>query len=459
MASTVAGLSEIDPEISEDPAAWYKSGGLARAASYPAARVADAVGEYLGVRGPRCAISAACASSAMAIALAANMLLDGTVSMMLAGGSDALCPFTLSGFNSLQALDPDPCRPFDRNRKGLNLGEGAAVLVLETPERAEARHANVLAVLRGWAMTNDAFHSTAPQTQGKGLAGCMRLAMEMAEVGGDDIGYVNAHGTGTPLNDVAETNAYDSVFRERKRPIPVSSTKSYFGHCLGAAGALEATITIIAVCCGAPLAAKGCQASALRLDVADPESIRVAVESLETPDILVNVAGTNIRKGFAQYTKAEYDQVLQTNLHGIVELTQKIGARMIARGEGGKVIMIGSLMSLLGLPYLSVYAMSKGALGQLTKVLAAEWGRHNIQVNCIAPGFILTDLNRRMWEPGRMREWLKGAQANPRMGTPEDVAPLAVFLAGRGADYITGQVIPVDGGYSTTAVWPFEPES
>jgi len=207
------------------------------------------------------------------------------------------------------------------------------------------------------------------------------------------------------------------------------------------------------------LTAKGCQASALRLDIADPESIRVAVEGPGTPDILVNVAGTNIRKGFAQYTKAEYDQVLQTNLHGIVELTQKIGARMIARGEGGKVIMIGSLMSLLGLPYLSVYAMSKGALGQLTKVLAAEWGRHNIQVNCIAPGFILTDLNRRMWEPGQMRDWLKGAQANPRMGTPEDVAPLAVFLAGRGADYITGQVIPVDGGYSTTAVWPFEPES
>jgi gluconate 5-dehydrogenase len=207
------------------------------------------------------------------------------------------------------------------------------------------------------------------------------------------------------------------------------------------------------------LVKKGCQASALRLDIADPESIRAAVERLETPDILVNVSGTNIRKAFAEYTKAEYDHVLETNLHGIVELTQKIGARMIARGQGGKVIMIGSLMSLLGLPYLSVYAMSKGALGQLTRVLAAEWGRYNIQVNCIAPGFILTDLNRRMWESWRMREWLKGAQANPRMGTPEDVAPLAVFLAGRGADYITGQILAVDGGYSTTAVWPFEPES
>jgi 3-oxoacyl-[acyl-carrier-protein] synthase II len=189
----------------------------------------------------------------MAIALAANMLLDGAATMMLAGGSDALCPFTLSGFSSLQALDPDPCRPFDQNRKGLNLGEGAAVLVLETLAGAAERHADVLAVLRGWAMTNDAFHTTAPQQQGNGLADCMRVAMEMAEVSGDEIGYVNAHGTGTPLNDLAETSAYQTVFRGRSRPVPVSSTKSYFGHCLGAAGALEAAITITAIRCGALL--------------------------------------------------------------------------------------------------------------------------------------------------------------------------------------------------------------
>ena len=190
----------------------------------------------------------------------------------------------------------------------------------------------------------------------------------------------------------------------------------------------------------------------------DPESIRMAAAAIETPDILVNVAGTNIRKSFAKYTEAEYEHIMRTNLHGIVQLTQQIGARMVERGKGGKIIMIGSLMSLLGLPYLSVYAMTKGALGQLTKALAAEWGRYNIQVNCIAPGFIVTDLNRQMWEPERMREWLKGAQANPRLGTPEDIAPLAVFLAGRGSDYITGQIIAVDGGYTTTAVWPFEPE-
>ena len=253
MASTVAGLSEIDPGIAEDPAAWYRHGGLLRAATYPPAHVADAVGEDLGVCGPRCAVSAACASSAMAIALAANLLLDGAAPMMLAGGSDALCPFTLSGFNSLQALDPDPCRPFDQNRKGLNLGEGAAVLVLETLDRARARNANILAVLRGWAMTNDAFHSTAPHQHGNGLADCMRLCMEKAEVSCDEIGYVNAHGTGTPLNDVAESNAYETTFRGRSQPIPVSSTKSYFGHCLGAAGALEAAVTIVAVRCGALL--------------------------------------------------------------------------------------------------------------------------------------------------------------------------------------------------------------
>ncbi len=253
MATTVGGLSEIDPEISQDAADWYRRGGLSQASSYPVAHVATTVAERLDMHGPNTAVSVACASGAMAIALAANLLLDGAAPMMLAGGSDALCPFTLSGFNSLQALDPAPCRPFDQNRRGLNLGEGAAVLVLETLAGAMQRHANVLAVLRGWAMTNDASHPTAPQKQGIDLAACMRSAMEMAECSPDEIGYVNAHGTGTSLNDVAEANAYEGAFSERIRPIPVSSTKSYFGHCLGAAGALEAAITIVAIRCGALL--------------------------------------------------------------------------------------------------------------------------------------------------------------------------------------------------------------
>jgi len=205
------------------------------------------------------------------------------------------------------------------------------------------------------------------------------------------------------------------------------------------------------------LNAKGYSASAVRMDMSDSESIDKAVAGMNAIDILVNVAGTNIRKPFQDYTRQDYESILQTNLHGLVELTQKAGARMIARGAGGKVVTIGSLMSLLGLPYVAIYAISKGALGQLTKALAAEWGKYNIQVNCIAPGFILTDLNRSMWEQPKMEEWLRGNQANPRLGTPADIAPLAVFLSGRGADYITGQIIPVDGGYTTTSVWPFEP--
>jgi 3-oxoacyl-[acyl-carrier-protein] synthase II len=251
MATTVAGLSELEPRLVADPAAWYRAGGLERAATYPVASVAEAVGDAVGARGPRCAVNVACASGAIAIALAAQMCLEGAAPAMLAGGSDALCPFTLSGFHALQALDPEPCRPFDVDRRGLNIGEGAAVLRLETLERAQARRAPVLAVLRGWAMTNDGYHLTAPHEQGRGLAACMVEAMRASGAGPDEIGYVNAHGTGTPLNDVAESRAYAAAFAGRGRPVPVSSTKSYFGHCLGAAGALEAAVTAIAIRRGA----------------------------------------------------------------------------------------------------------------------------------------------------------------------------------------------------------------
>lgn len=207
----------------------------------------------------------------------------------------------------------------------------------------------------------------------------------------------------------------------------------------------------------AALGGQGLAAEAVRLDVADPDSIRSVAAALPGVDILVNVAGINLRKRFEEYTRQEYDQILETNLHGIVQLTQLVGKRMIERARGGKIILIGSMMSLVGLPYLTVYAITKSALAGLTRTLAAEWGPHNIQVNCIAPGMIPTNLNRAMWESERMREWFQGAASNPDFGKPADVAALAVFLAGRGADYITGQVIAVDGGYSTTARWPFEP--
>lgn len=206
----------------------------------------------------------------------------------------------------------------------------------------------------------------------------------------------------------------------------------------------------------ARLRGEGCRAEALELDVASRDSRLRAAEAAGEVDILMNVAGTNIRKPMTEYTPEEYARIMETNLTGLFELTQAAGRGMIARGRG-KVVFIGSLTSVLGLPYAAVYGTTKAALLGLTRMLAAEWGRHNIQVNCIAPGFILTDLNRAMWQAPEMREWLKGTQPMARLGAPEDIAPLAVFLSGSGADYITGQVIAVDGGFSTTSVWPFEP--
>lgn len=207
------------------------------------------------------------------------------------------------------------------------------------------------------------------------------------------------------------------------------------------------------------LTQEGLSAEAATLDVATNDSVDAFADAVGAVDILVNVAGTNVRKKFEDYTPDEYTYLMQTNLHGLVRLTQRVGKAMIDAGHGGKIVNIGSLMSVLGLPYLSVYAMTKSALAGLTRVLAAEWAPHGIQVNCIAPGFILTDLNRAMWQPEEMQTWLRGAQANERLGSPEDIAGLSVFLSSPASDYVTGQVIASDGGYTTTAHWPFGPAS
>ena len=204
-------------------------------------------------------------------------------------------------------------------------------------------------------------------------------------------------------------------------------------------------------------AASRLKGRAVELDVTQDASIERAVEAAGAVDILVNVAGMNLRKAFEDFTREEIEAILQTNLVGLMRLTQLVGRDMIARKGGGKIINIGSLTSLIGIPYISIYGASKGAVGQWTRCLAAEWGRHNIQVNCIAPGFIITDLNREMWQAEKLQNWLKASQPCPRLGTPEDVSPLAVYLASSQSDYVTGQVIAIDGGHTVTSMWPFVP--
>ena len=204
----------------------------------------------------------------------------------------------------------------------------------------------------------------------------------------------------------------------------------------------------------AALREQGLDAEAAFLDVTQTSGIAELADAHPDIEILANVAGTNQRKKFEDYTDEEYDRILAVNLHGLARVTKHVGRNMIARGKGGKIVTIGSLTSTLGLPYLSIYGISKSALAGLTRGLAVEWAPYNIQVNCIAPGFILTDMNRDMWQPEHMHEWIKGVQSNPRLGTPEDIAGLATFLAGPAAEYITGQVIASDGGYTTTARWP-----
>ena len=213
----------------------------------PIAVATDAVAALVGSRGPRLTVSTACSAGANALGIAADWIRAGQAPAVLCGGAESLCRMTYSGFNVLQALDRAPCRPFDRTRAGLSLGEGAAVFVLEDWDAARRRGARILGELLGYGVSADAHHLTQPRPDGAGAILAMRRALADAGVDGAAIDYVNAHGTGTPLNDVAETRAIKAVLGERARRIPVSSTKSQVGHCLAAAGAIEALAALLAL--------------------------------------------------------------------------------------------------------------------------------------------------------------------------------------------------------------------
>ena len=206
---------------------------------------AETVARYLGVRGPVETISSACASGGLAIEQALRAVRTSEVDIAFAGGSDCLCLTTYSGFNALRAVAEQPCRPFRADRTGISLGEGGAVLVLESLEHARERGARPLAEVMGAGSTCDANHMTAPQADGQSVVVAVERAIADAGIESDRIGFINAHGTGTPLNDAAEYAGLRRVFGDRLASLPVEATKGVIGHLLGAAGVIAAVSVIV----------------------------------------------------------------------------------------------------------------------------------------------------------------------------------------------------------------------
>ena len=224
-----------------------------------------------GIHGPSLTLNTACSAGGDAIMTAAMLLLSGEADAVLAaGGESILCPIVVSGLSQAKALsrrndDPEhACRPFDLDRDGFVIGEGGGALVIETEAHALARGAKIHAVLAGWANTSDAHHVTAPCPDGAGAAACMQRALRRAGMQPADIGYINAHGTSTPLGDKAETLAVKAVFGGRESAPPVSSTKSATGHLMGAGGLTEAIACIKAI-------QDGILPPTLHLDTPDPD--------------------------------------------------------------------------------------------------------------------------------------------------------------------------------------------
>jgi len=215
-----------------------------RVLQQPTSGPSDAVARAFNLGGGVVSNATACASAGAAIGMAADYLRARHVDVAVAGGTDALCRLTYSGFNVLQAVDSNPCSPFAAERKGITLGEGAAYLVLERWDDAVARGAKILAELCGYGATCDAHHPTAPHEEGRGAEAAMRGALCDGRTSAESIDYINAHGTGTLLNDSSETRA---IMAAVGTEVPVSSSKSYFGHTLGASGAVEAVITVLAL--------------------------------------------------------------------------------------------------------------------------------------------------------------------------------------------------------------------
>ncbi len=216
-------------------------------ASFSCASSADHIASHLKLMGPKTTFMTACSSGGTAIGFAVDLIRQGQAKVMIGGGTEPLCRITYAAFNALQAVDPDYCKPFDRDRQGMSLGEGAGVLILESLAHARQRQARIYAEVLGCGISCDANHMTAPDPEAHGAISAMRAALADAAISPSQVDYINAHGTATPANDRMEIRAIKAIFGEHAPRIPVSSTKSMVGHTLGAAGAIEAVACVLAI--------------------------------------------------------------------------------------------------------------------------------------------------------------------------------------------------------------------
>jgi 3-oxoacyl-[acyl-carrier-protein] synthase II len=250
MVGVVLGTTSGEPELIErfndmELAGHHDRVGPEFIGQYPCHLIAAHVASEWGLSGPNLVIPTACAAGNYALAHALDCIRSSHADVMLAGGSDAFSRITYTGFARLGAIAPGRCQPFDRNRKGMIPGEGAAVLVLERLDHARPRGARIYAEIAGYGLTCDANHMTAPQ--GDGAARAMRAAMADAGVRPGEIGYISAHGTGTTINDRVETAAVKLALGDAAFRVPMSSIKSMLGHTMGAASAIEAAVCALAV--------------------------------------------------------------------------------------------------------------------------------------------------------------------------------------------------------------------
>lgn len=213
--------------------------------THEAADSTEKIADYFGITEFMTTISTACSSSANAILTGARLIKNGILDRVIVGGTDALSKFTLNGFNTLMILDRNACKPFDNERQGLNLGEAAAYLILESEQIVKKENKKILAELSGYANANDAYHQTASSPEGYGASLAMKQALKTAKLNPENIDYVNVHGTGTANNDLSEGRAMINVFKSK---VPkFSSTKAYTGHTLAAAGSLEAVYSVLSL--------------------------------------------------------------------------------------------------------------------------------------------------------------------------------------------------------------------